>query len=348
MMCTHGWREYGMDMAISKRRGGRIMRTIHGLRGLNVGMVVVFLLIFSVFPMFIIAQEQYPTRPINVVSVGNAGGGGDLVTRVLLSKAEKILNQPFVITNNNLGGGSVPLAAFAKARPDGYNLVTTPSAPLTWIPHSQAVSYKNDDFIPVMCHGLITSGIVVKADSPWKTFKDVVEYARKNPGKFIYAISGAGNPMDIAMQYVAKIEGVQWSAMPVPTTDPNMLVLGGHVNALSASMSWKQHVLSGTMRLLAVHSTKRLSDFPDVQTFRELGYDFVNETLPMVLVPKGTPEAIVTKLDDVLKRAMEEKEYRDILKKFDWEFKYLGHEDLKKYIDQTYLQVGNVIKQIRN
>jgi hypothetical protein len=99
------------------------------------------------------------------------------------------------------------------------------------------------------------------------------------------------------------------------------------------------------MRLLAVHSTKRLSDFPDVQTFRELGYDFVNETLPMVLVPKGTPEAIVTKLDDVLKRAMEEKEYRDILKKFDWEYKYLGHEDLKKYIDQTYLEVGNVIKK---
>jgi tripartite-type tricarboxylate transporter receptor subunit TctC len=316
----------------------------------NAVMVMVAVLCAFLFmPLLTVAQEQYPSRPINVISVGNAGGTGDLATRLLLGKAEKMLGQPLVITNNNMGGGTVPLTSFAKVKPDGYNLLATPSAPLLWMPHSQALSYKLSDFTPIMCHGLIgSSGLVVKADSPWKTFRDVVEYARKNPGKFTYAISGTGNPMDMAMQFVAKIEGVSWTAIPVPSSDPNMLVLGGHVNALSASPNWAQHVQNGSFRLLAVHSGSRLPEFPDAPTFKELGYDFIHESIAVQMLPKGAPDVVVKRLDDAFRKAMEDKEYRDLLKKINWQYKYLGPEDLKKYLEQSYVSVGDVVKKIRN
>ncbi len=312
---------------------------------LFIGIVALVLLSISAVAY---GQQAYPTRPVNVVAVANAGGTGDLSIRLMFGKAEKALGQPFVITNNNLAGGSVPLSTFAKAKPDGYNLCACATGHLVWIPYTMPVSYKVDEFVPVVAHALNTSGVVVKADSPFKTFKDIIEYARKNPGKFTYAVSGAGLPMDLAMQYVAKVENVQFTTIPVPTSDPNLLVLGGHVNALSASPNWTQHVKAGTMRLLAVHSTKRFPDFPDAPTFRELGYDFVHESLSIVLAPKGTPAAMVKKLEDSFHKAIDEKEYLDFLKKATQQYLFMGHEELTKYLEQSYAQVGNVMKKIKN
>jgi tripartite-type tricarboxylate transporter receptor subunit TctC len=290
--------------------------------------------------------EEYPTKPINIILGSAPGQIGDVTTRMILGKAEKFLGQPFVITNNNAGAGTVLANTIAKSKPDGYTIGSIPSSVLVWIPHVRTVTYKMEDFVPIMHNILMESGVVVQTDSPWKTFKELVEDAKQNPGKINYAITGSGNPMHLAMEYVAKVEGIQWTAVPTPGSDPNMFLLGGHVSAYSGSTSWVPHVRAGKFRLLAVHSEKRMKEFPEVPTFLELGYDFVHETVGMFIAPKGTPLPIIEKLDNAFRKALDDKDYLDLMEKLRAKPEYRNHQDLQKYLEEANDQVGRVIKKL--
>jgi tripartite-type tricarboxylate transporter receptor subunit TctC len=139
-----------------------------------------------------------------------------------------------------------------------------------------------------MHYAAVESGVVVKADSPYKTFKDLIEYARKNPGKVNYATSGAGSPMHMAMEFVADKEKIKWVHVPYAGGAPGLAaVLGGHVTAMSDSTEWLPHVKEGSLRLLVTHGEKRMKSFPNVPTLRDLGYDFINETVFMLQL-RGT------------------------------------------------------------
>jgi len=129
----------------------------------------------------------------------------------------------------------------------------------------------------------VQSGLVLKADSPYKTLKDLVEFARKNPGKVTYSTSGVGTPMHLAMEYIAKKEGIHWTHVPYTGGAPALsAVLRGHVTAMSDSTEWLPDVKKGSLRLLVTHGEKRMKSFPDVPTLRDLGYDFINETVFMM------------------------------------------------------------------
>ena len=154
----------------------------------------------------------------------------------------------------------------------------------------------------------VQSGVVVKSDSLFKTFKDLIEYARKNPGKVTYATSGVGLPMHISMEYIAEREKIEWTHVPYAGGAPGLAaVLGGHVTAMSYSTEWLPHVQEGSLRLLVTHGERRMKKFPDVPTLRDLGYDFINETVFMIAAPKGTPAPIIKKLDEAFRTAMEDR-----------------------------------------
>ena len=301
-----------------------------------------FLLLLSTLS---VAQE-FPTKPINFIVTSAPGQIGDVTTRITGAKAEKLLGQPFVFVNNNTGGGAVAFDIVAKAKPDGYTIMSAPSGNLIWIPFTRQVNYKLEDFTFIMQNLLMESGVVVKTDAPWKTFKELVAYAKDNPGKVTYAVTSAGVPMDLAMQFVAKQEGIRWTAVPTPGSDPNTFLLGGHVSAYSGSTSWVPHVKSGSFRLLAVHSANRMKDFPNVPTFRELGYNFIHESQSLILAPKGTPEPVVKKLDDALRKALDDKEVIDLYTKLGAFISYRGHEELVKYLPESRESVGRVIKEL--
>ncbi|RPI99932.1 MAG: tripartite tricarboxylate transporter substrate binding protein [Deltaproteobacteria bacterium] len=271
--------------------------------------VLLFGLIFILMPGLSFAQ-QYPTKPINLIVTFAPGGTLDVATRMLAAKAEKFLGQPLVISNVGGGGGSVALGQVAKKRPDGYDITSCTSTGLIRIPQLRAVPYSLEDFVPIMHFAAVQSGVVVKSDSPYKTFKDLIEYARKNPGKVNYATSGAGSPMHIGMEYVADREGIHWTHVPYAGGAPGLAaVLGGHVTAMSDSTEWLPHVKEGSLRLIVTHGEKRMKIFPNVPTLRDLGYDFINETVFMLAVPKGTPPAIVKKLDESFHKAMDDPEF---------------------------------------
>jgi tripartite-type tricarboxylate transporter receptor subunit TctC len=294
------------------------------------------------------SAQSYPTKPINILVGFAPGGTMDISTRVLASKAEKFLGQPLLISNNGGGGGSVALGIVAKERPDGYYLAGCTSTGLIRIPQFRPVPYKLEDFVPIMHFGAPQTGVVVKADSPFRTFKDLVDYAKKNPGKVTYSSTGVGSPMHLAMEYVAKQEGIQWTHVPYPGSTPALTALmGGHVTAQSGSTEWIPQIRAGEVRLLGTHGEKRMKIFPDAPTFRELGYDFINETVFMVAAPKGTPSPIVKKLEEAFHKAMDDPEFVQVMEKMEIEITYRNPEDTKKYLEEAYARLGKMIIELK-
>jgi tripartite-type tricarboxylate transporter receptor subunit TctC len=321
-------------MRSSEQKAWKIVTTIF----------VVLLLLWA--PAMSVAQE-YPTKPINLTVGVGTGGTVDISSRLLAARAEKLLGQPIVITNNGGGAGSVALGILAKAKPDGYSLVTSPQAPLVEVPHLRPVPYKFDDIIPVMQYAEPESGVVVRADSPFKTFKDLVEFARKNPGKVTYTTTSTSTPHALAMIYVGKHEKIQWSAIPVPSGDPNMPLLGGHVTAFTGSTSWKRYVDTGQFRPLVVQGEKRMKAFPDVPTLKELGYDFVTLSFYVLWTVKGTPAPIVKKLEDAFHKATEDPEFVAYMKKAEMPIGYRNSEGTKKHLQEAYERFGKMIVELQ-
>lgn len=293
-------------------------------------------------------SQTYPTKPISILVGFAPGGTMDVSTRVLAGKAEKSLGQPFIITNNGGGGGSVALGIVAKEKADGYSLAGCTSTGLIRIPQFRAVPYRLEDFVPLMHFGAPQTGVVVRSDSPFKTFRELVEYGKKNPGKVTYSSTGVGSPMHLAMEYVGKQEGIQWTHVPYPGSAPALTaLLGGHVTAQSGSTEWIPQIKAGAVRLLGTHGEKRMKLFPDVPTFRELGYDFINETVFMVAAPKGTPLAIVKKLEEAFHKAMDDPEFIQTMEKMEIEITYRNSEDTKKYLEEAYARLGKMITELK-
>jgi tripartite-type tricarboxylate transporter receptor subunit TctC len=293
-------------------------------------------------------QQEYPTRPINILISFAPGGVMDISTRAIAARAEKFLGQPFVISNNGGGGGAVAAAIVSTEKPDGYNLLACTSTTLVRIPQYRTVPYSFNDFVPIMQHASTESGIAVRADSPFKTLKDLVEYARKNPRKVTYSTLGIGSPMHLAMEYIAKQEGVVWIHVPYQGSMPSVTaLLGGHVTATSSSTEWKPFVQEGKLRLLATQGLKRMKDFPNVPTMKELGYDFYNDTTFLVVAPKGTPLEIVKKLEDAFHKAFNDPEYAAILAKIDHVPAFRNSEDTRKFLEAAYEINGKWIAELK-
>jgi len=284
---------------------------------------------------FSFAQE-YPTKPVNATVVYAAGGTMDTTARAIAGPAEKLLGQQFAVTNVGGAGGAVGLGIVAKQKPDGYHLGVCSHAGLVFVPHVQSVTYKLDDFVPVMHYGFSPNAVVVRTESPWRTLKELIEYARQNPKKVTYSTGGTGSPMHLAMEFIARQENIQWTHIPYQGANPAMIaLLGGHVMAESGSTEWMPHVKEGKLRLLAAQGEKRMKAFPDVPTLRELGYDFTSGAYFMFVAPKGTSQLIVNKLDDTLRKAMEDPKFLDLLTKLEMEVAYRNSSDLKKYLEET-------------
>jgi tripartite-type tricarboxylate transporter receptor subunit TctC len=307
---------------------------------------VVLGLLFVLVPVFSFAQD-FPTKPVNVIVTFAPGGTLDTATRILATKAEKFLGQTVLVSNVGGGGGSVALAQVATKKPDGYEITSCTSTGLIRIPQLRAVPYGPDDFIPLMHYAAVESGVVVKSDSAYKTFKDLVDFAKQNPGKVTYATSGAGSPMHMAMEFVAMKEGLKWTHVPQTGGAPGLAaVLGGHVTAMSDSTEWLPHVKEGSLRLLATHGEKKMKSFPNVPTFRDLGYDFINETVFMIAAPKGTPAPVIKKLDESFHKAMDDPQFVQTIANIEFAVSYRNSADTKKYLDDAYARFGEMIKKL--
>ena len=294
----------------------------------------------------IASAQDYPTKPINLLVGYPAGGSTDLSMRALAAEAAKILKQPIVVSNVAGAAGTLVLGRVKGEKADGYTIFNAPTANFCRIPHLQAVPYDPlKDFNFIMQYALYQYGLVVRADSPWKTFEEFIDYAKKNPKKVNYATSGLGTGQHLAMEYMANKEKIEWNHVPFPGgLQAVTALLGGHVQAVSQTTEWKEHVAAGTLRLLVVWTDQRLKAFPNVPTLREKGYPFSVHSALSVMGPAGMPKPAVEKLQNAFHQAMESKAFLDVLDKFDMPPAYLGSDGLTTLVNKDYAETGELIK----
>ncbi len=291
---------------------------------------------------------EYPTKPINLLIGYAAGGSTDLSVRALASEAGKILKQPVVCSNQVGASGTLVLGKVKGEKPDGYTIFNAPTANFCRIPHLQAVPYDPlKDFTFIMQYGMYQYGVCVRADAPWKTFEEFLEYAKNNPRKIKYATSGIGTGQHLAMEYLALKLGIKWDHVPFPGGIQAVAnLLGGHVDAISQTTEWKEHVLSGKLRLLAVFTSKRMKAFPDVQTFIEKGYNYAVLSCLSFMGPAGMPKDVVEKLQNAFHESMKSKVFLDVMDRFDMPAVYAGSDALTKFIHKDYQETGELIKTL--
>ena len=306
------------------------------------------LLIGLVSPLW--SQPPYPTKPIDLLIGYAPGASVDLTERMLAGKAEKYLGQQFIVTNNGAGGGAVAVTLGVKKPPDGYSILGTSSTPLIRVTQFRIVPYKWDDVVPIMHFAApVLTSLVVRSDSPWKTLKELVEYAKKNPGKVSYSTLGVGSPMHLAMEYIGRQEGgIKWTHVPYQGTMPAfMALLGGHVSVQLGSGECVPYIKDGTIRLLANVGERRVKNFPDVPTLKELGYDYFNESVFMFAAPKGTPQAIIDKLDTTFHQAMADPDFINLLAKLELEPTYRNSADTTKYLWDAHRRLAKIIQELQ-
>jgi len=316
------------------RRGWKIAEIV-----LLCGLVLISIPILS-------RAQEYPTKPINILSAYGAGTSTDVCGRALVSKAEKLLGQPMIVVNNPAGGGTLILAQTAKAKPDGYSLVQHTSVGISWFPHFRKLNYKLEDFTYIMQFGRPVAGLLVRADAPYKTLKEFVEYTKKNPVN--YGATTKGTPKQTVMDYIAKKDGIQWIFIPYDADNLALAgLMGGHVHAATSGNTFIPFVQQGRLRLLATLSEdRRMKTFPDVPTLRELGYNYFDPATFLFAGPKGLPQPIVDKLGDALHKAMSDPEFLKIMATSEVEVAYRNATDLRKYVEEVHSMAGRLVKDL--
>lgn len=254
------------------------------------------------------AQADFPNRPVTLIVPYAAGVSADLLFRSLAEVASKHLGQPIVVDNRAGGSGTLgPAQMAANAKPDGYT-ISQLALPVFRMPLMQKTTYdplKDFSFIIVVANYQV--GAVVNAESQFKKWSDVIDYAKANPGKFSYSTLGAGTTPNMALEMISRQEGVQMTHIPSKGGGEGIAsVLGNHVNMIVESPAWAPMVQAGKLRLLMVLGGQREKAWPDVPTIKELGYPFTFESPTGLAGPKGMDPAVVKKLHDAFKKAMDD------------------------------------------
>jgi tripartite-type tricarboxylate transporter receptor subunit TctC len=292
--------------------------------------------------------QQFPTKEVSIIIPYAPGGATDLVFRALAASTQKHLGKAVVVINKAGGGGTVGVVEAQRAKPDGYTLVTA-ITPLTILPHQVKTTFTYRDFEPII--NVVQDPVMfqVQAQAPWKTLQEFLDYAKKNPGVITVGNSGAGGGVHLIALAFEKAAGVKFNHIPFAGGGPSVTaLLGGHINAVSVSPpEGIPQVKAGKLRIMALFSEKRMSDFPDVATVREQGVDFALGQWRGLAAPKGTPPEAIRILHDAFKKGMEDPAFVRNAADMSVTLAYVGPADFGKLMAADHERFGKLVAEIR-
>jgi tripartite-type tricarboxylate transporter receptor subunit TctC len=296
----------------------------------------------------VLAQSpNYPAKPIKLICPWPASGASDMVMRALAESAGKALGGQVIVENKAGASGMLGPNELVKAAPDGYTLSQV-TIGVARLPHMQKMQFDPlKDFTYIACLTGYTFGIVVRADSPIKTIKDLVNYAKANPGKFSFGSPGNGTTPHLAVEEFASKAGIELQHVPFKGVAEGLqALLGGHIMAHSDSTGWAPHVDAATLRLLATYGSKRTKRWPNAPTLNELGYDTISDSPFGIAGPRGMDPALVRKIHDAFKKTLEDPAVLASFDKYDQTVIYMGTEDYTKFIRDTYAKEKVIIERL--
>jgi tripartite-type tricarboxylate transporter receptor subunit TctC len=279
--------------------------------------------------------QNFPAKPITLICPWPAGGSTDVHLRQFAQIAAKYVGQNVIIENKPGASGMLGPGTMAKvAQPDGYTLSQLPVSAFR-VPHMQKVDWDPlRDFTYIIGITGYTFGMVVKSDSQWKTLKDVIDYAKANPGKFSFGSTGTGTSPHLLIEELQMKTGTQMLHVPFKgNADSTQALMGGHVMAQSDATGWGRHVDAGTFRLLVTFGEKRTKW--NAPTAKELGIDIVSYSPYGIVAPKGLDPKIQRFLHDAFKKALDDPEHMKVLAQLDQVYWYKSSEDYAKWAADT-------------
>ena len=240
-----------------------------------------------------------------------------------------------------------PQQVAQNAAPDGYTLVQIPITVFR-LPFMRKMSLDAaNDFTYIIGISGYTFGVVVRSDAPWKTFKELIDHARANPGKVNYGTPGAGTSLHITMEQIAKQQGIRWVHVPFKgTSETTGALMGGHIDAVADATGWASLVNAGQLRLLVLWTAARSKNWPNVPTLREVGIDMVSNSPFGIAGPKGMNPAVVKTIHDAFKKGAEDPVYLEAAAKLDQEPAYMNSADYRGYAAAQLVEQKKLIEDL--
>jgi len=307
-------------------------------------------LIFSTSMVLAMGHGSYPDKPVNYIIPFGPGGESDITARHQQPFFKKMFNEDLVISYKPGGGGAVGWSQLNGMKGDGYTIMGINLPHIVIKPRQKDVGFTTEEITGVYVFHYTPDALVVTADSPFKTLQDVIDYAKKNPGKLTLSGSGKGTANHLAQIRFDQMAGVKTTYVAFKGTGKAVTaLLGDQVKAEWGYTSvGAKH--EGKVRLLAVAMEKRHPKFPDVPTFKELGFDLVSGAYRGIAVPKSTPEPIRAKLSEQIAQINADPEFRKRMENDGMALLDVDYKDYKGFIDaqaKVYIKAATEAGVIR-
>jgi tripartite-type tricarboxylate transporter receptor subunit TctC len=304
----------------------------------------------SIKPTF--AQDAYPSRAITFINPFPPGGAADVVGRPLTAMLEPVIKQPCVIETKAGAAGQVGGQYVANAKPDGYtaliHIVSISGFAAVDKLFGREPKFTNDSFIPV---ARLTAGpmvLVVNDQQPYKTLKELVDDAKKNPDKLIFSSSGLYGALHLPTALFMKAAGIKMKHLPTNGGGPALTaILGNNSQVLVSSIAAASgQMKAGKLRALACFGNKRAASLPNVPTLKELGYDVEFSLWVGVFLPKGTPDAAVKTLRENVGKVAKSDQFKTAITNIGDEVAYLDGPDFAKFWADDRKRVESAVQAI--
>ncbi len=298
------------------------------------------------------ANDPYPTRPVSMVVAFPPGGVADNTARPVSAVLERILKQPVVVVNKAGAAGAVGYQTAASSKPDGYTLlmalVSVSVLPEVDKLFGRPPNYTRDQFTGIARINADPSMLVVRADAPWKTLKELVDDAKKRPGEIVFTSSGLYGAAHIPMEMFMLAAGIKMRHLPTTGGGPMMnAMLGGHAQAVMTPVSLAAaQVKAGKLRLLAHTGTAPVAAYPEVPSFKSLGYDVEYTAWAGLVAPKNTPPHVIKILRDATRQAVKEPEVVGSHAKLETPIAYMDADEFNAWWAQDAARLAEVVKKI--
>ena len=301
----------------------------------------------AIAPSVALAQDKFPSRPITLIAPWPPGGSSDAVMRAFAESAGRILGTTVVVENKPGAGGTLGASAMVNAKPDGYTLTQLPLG-IYRLPHMQKMTFDPvKDITHIACLTGYTFGLASTMDAPYKTLKEMVAYARANPGKVNYGHTGTGTTPHLAIEEFAGKAGVELQDVPFKgSAEILQAILGGHIPLMSGTTEFVPHVKAGKLRFLATLGRERNKAFPEVPTVKESGWDTITESPFGIGGPKNMDPAVVRILQDAFRKTLDDAKVQETLDKFYMPTIYMNTADYTAYAVRTFATEKNTIERL--
>lgn len=284
------------------------------------------------------AAEDFPTKPVTLIIPVGPGGSHDLTARAMVSVIPHYLGQPIIIQLRPGGGGAIGSQQVASAKPDGYTVLFGGPGWASALPAIEGRSVGPEGLVAVARINYSPVVFMAHPDAPFKTLKEMVGWAKANPGKLIHGHTGPWGAGDLPMKQMMKEYGFQAQIVPYDGGGPALLaILGGHIQTTIALTAQSlPHIRAGKLRPIGILDAKRHPELPEVPTSVEQGINVTYSIWRAVLAPKGTPRPVIEKLADAIKKTTEDKSFQALIKQLGDEPGYAGPDEFAKEWQKEY------------